>query len=54
MDFINALEACELLHISKVTLWRICKSGSIRRVKIGAQTLYCREDLEQYQMDQVF
>lgn len=38
--YYTTAEMCKLLHITRVTLWRLCKDGIIRGVKVGKKNLY--------------
>ena len=38
-------EAAELLHVNLATLWRWNKEGYLPAVKVGAKTMYRKEDL---------
>ncbi len=39
-------ELCQLAHITESTLWRLEKSGIIRKIKLGRKNLYSRLDVE--------
>ncbi len=39
-------ELCQLAHITESTLWRLEKSGVIRKIKLGRKNLYPRLDVE--------
>lgn len=39
-------ELCQLAHITESTLWRLEKSGVIRKIKLGRKNLYSRLDVE--------
>lgn len=38
--YYTTAEMCKLLHITRVTLWRLCKDGLITGVKVGKKNLY--------------
>lgn len=44
-NFITRKEVCELLHISKVTLWRHTKEGTLTSYGIGGRVLYCKDEV---------
>ncbi len=41
-------EVCELLNISKPTLWQKTKSGEIRATKIGRRVLYDEAEVNRF------
>lgn len=45
-DFLTISEACELLSISRWTIWRAIKRNELNAGKIGRRTLIRRSDLE--------
>ena len=45
-DFLTITEACELLSLSRWTIWRAIKNGEFKAGKIGRRTLIRRRDLE--------
>lgn len=45
-DFLTITEACELLSLSRWTIWRAIKNGELKAGKIGRRTLIRRMDLE--------
>lgn len=45
-QYLSVLEACNLLSISRTSLWRAIKKKEIHAVKIGRRTLFKRTDLD--------
>ena len=43
--FYDRDEMCELLHIKYPTLWRIEKSGILKKQKVGRKNLYPKKDV---------
>ena len=41
-------EVCELLHISKPTLWKKTKQGEISAITIGRRVLYAESEVKRY------
>lgn len=41
-------EVCEMLHISKPTLWQKTKSGEIEATRIGRRVLYSESSIKKY------
>ena len=41
-------EVCNLLHISKVTLWKKTKQGEISAITIGRRVLYAESEIKRY------
>ena len=41
-------EVCELLHISKPTLWLKTKNGEIECVRVGRRVLYSESSIKKY------
>ena len=41
-------EVCELLHISKVTLWKLTKEKKISAITIGRRVLYAESEVKRY------
>ena len=41
-------EVCELLHISKTTLWLKTKNGEIECVRVGRRVLYSESSIKKY------
>ncbi len=41
-------EVCQLLNISKPTLWQKTKSGEIRAIKIGRRVLYDEAEVNRF------
>ncbi len=41
-------EVCELLHISKPTLWKKTKQGEISAITIGRRVLYSESEVKRY------
>lgn len=46
-DFLNIQETCELLGISRMTLYRMIKDGRIPATKIGRRTIIARKNIDQ-------
>lgn len=46
-SFYTRAELCQLAHITESTLWRLEKSGVIRKIKLGRKNLYSRLDVEE-------
>lgn len=44
-DFLNIQETCELLGISRMTLYRMIKDGRIKATKIGRRTIIARKNI---------
>lgn len=44
-DLLTREQICELLNISKVTLWKHEKAGKIQSYGIGARRLYKRQEV---------
>ena len=42
--FYDRDEICDLLHIKYPTLWRIEKSGILKKQKVGRKNLYSKHD----------
>ena len=47
-DIFTSKEACLLLKISPVTLWRERKAGRISFRRIASKVMFTRQDLELY------
>ncbi|MGA3014130.1 MAG: helix-turn-helix domain-containing protein [Bacteroidales bacterium] len=45
-DFLTITEACELLSLSRWTIWRAIKNEEFKAAKIGRRTLIRRSDLD--------
>ena len=41
-------EVCEILHISKPTLWQRTKKGKIECVRVGRRVLYAESTIKKY------
>ena len=41
-------EVCELLKVSKVTLWKKTKQGEINAITIGRRVLYAESEVKRY------
>ncbi len=41
-------EVCNLLHISKPTLWKKTKQGEINAITIGRRVLYAESEVKRY------
>ncbi|MBK1880201.1 helix-turn-helix domain-containing protein [Pelagicoccus mobilis] len=44
----NAAEVCKILRISRTSLWRITKSGYLRKLQAQGQALFPRSELIRY------
>ena len=45
LKLLTRAETAELLHVDLATLWRWNKEGYLPAVKVGAKTMYRKEDL---------
>ena len=45
-EFLTVQETCQLLGISRTTLWRIIKRGQLNAGKIGSRVLIRKADLQ--------
>lgn len=45
---LSSAEVCTLLRISRTTLWRIVRSGELRKVKVRGGIRFRRRDVERY------
>lgn len=45
-DFLTISETCELLSLSRWTIWRAIKNEELKAAKIGRRTLIRRSDLD--------
>ncbi len=51
---LTVAELCELLHVSRMTLHRLEKSGELPgRVKLGGQVRYHREIIEKWLLERI-
>lgn len=41
-DFLSIGEVCELFKVSRTTIWRMCKEGRLKSVKIGRRKFISR------------
>jgi excisionase family DNA binding protein len=48
--FYTLTAVCQMLSISRTTLWRMCKNG-LRRVRIGGLVRIRKSDLDRYLRD---
>ena len=46
--YLTINQACEYLHVSRMTIWRWSKDGILKPKKIGCKTLYARADIDDY------
>ncbi len=44
-DFISIEETCELLHLTKTSIWKHTKSGKLTSYGIGNRVLYKRSEV---------
>lgn len=44
-DFISIEETCELLHLTKTSIWKHSKSGKLTSYGIGNRVLYKRSEV---------
>jgi len=44
----NQAETCELINVSKATLYRLIRDGAITPLKIGSATRFTRSELERF------
>ncbi len=44
-EFLNIQEACQLLGISRTTLWRLVRDGKVKSSKIGRRVILHKNDL---------
>ena len=45
-EFLNLTETCQLLGLSRWTVWRAIKAGELVAVKVGRRTIIKRVDLD--------
>jgi excisionase family DNA binding protein len=45
---ITEKEACDLLNVSRTTLWRFRKAGKVRFYKVGSKLGYSAEQLREF------
>ncbi|MCB0553027.1 MAG: helix-turn-helix domain-containing protein [Phaeodactylibacter sp.] len=45
-EFLTVKEACQLLGISRTTLWRTIKQGRLKTAKIGTRIIIRKQDLQ--------
>ncbi|MEO0553625.1 MAG: helix-turn-helix domain-containing protein [Bacteroidota bacterium] len=45
-DFLNIQETCELLGISRMTLYRMIRDNRIQATKIGRRTIIARKNID--------
>ena len=38
-------QVSEALHLTRITLWKYCKAGKLRKVKLGGRVLFHEEDV---------
>lgn len=43
--FLNLNEACQLLRVSRTTLWRLIKNERLKVTKIGTRVIIARENI---------
>lgn len=46
-EFLNITETCQLLGLSRWTVWRAIRAGELVAVKVGRRTIIKRADLDQ-------
>lgn len=46
LAYLTRSELCQLAHITETTLWRLEKTGIIKKIKFGRKNLYSRLDVE--------
>ncbi|NGM72854.1 helix-turn-helix domain-containing protein [Sphingobacterium sp. SGL-16] len=45
---LNVVETCQLLGISRSTLWRLIKQGRIKTIMIGRRVIIARADIYEF------
>ena len=45
-EFLTVQETCQLLGISRTTLWRIIKDGRLKTAKLGTRVIIRKADLQ--------
>lgn len=46
-EFLTIQETCQLLGLSRTTLWRVIKQGKLKTTKFGRRVIIRKEDLNQ-------
>lgn len=46
-DFLSLSDVCDLFGVSRTTVWRLCRSGRLKSVKIGRQRFIKRSTIDQ-------
>ncbi len=44
-DFLSIIEFCELFNCSRTTVWRMCKDGRLKSVRIGKHKYISRAEI---------
>lgn len=47
-DLMTTEELCELLHVTRKTIYRWRMDGKLKAYRVGRQNLYAREDVEAF------
>lgn len=45
-DFLSYEEFCQLFKVSRTTVWRLCKEGKLKSVKIGKRKFISRASID--------
>lgn len=45
-DFLSVEDVCRLFGVSRTTVWRLCKTGKLRSVKIGRKRFIKRSAID--------
>lgn len=46
-EFLTIKETCQLLGLSRTTVWRVIKNGRIKTAKIGTRVIIRKDDLHE-------
>lgn len=44
-DIITSAEVCQILNVSRVTLWKYIKEGKIKAYRVGRKYLFSRKEV---------
>lgn len=45
-DFLSVQDFCQLFKVSRTTVWRLCKDGKLKAVKIGRRKFISRASID--------
>lgn len=45
-DFLSIQDICQLFNVSRTTIWRMCKDGKLKSVKIGRRKFISRASID--------